>query len=84
MHGQFGNPRAVEREIQGQFSPSRDKIVTRKFGIVAKALWPEKTAFYIAEVCNCDERQAKRYLTGEYPVPYIMVRRINDLLLGIE
>lgn len=84
MHSPFGNPEAVAREIQGQFRPGRDKIVLRKFGIVARALWPDKTAFHVAAICGCDERHAKRYLTGEFPVPYIMLRHVNDQMLGID
>jgi len=84
MRAPFGNSEIVATEIGGQFRPGRDKIVLRKFGVIAKALWPEKTASHVAAICDCDERQAKRYLTGEYPVPYIMVRQVNDLMLGIE
>lgn len=84
MRTQFGNSVAVAREIQGQFRPERDKIVTRSFGVIARALWPDKTAAHVASICRCDERQAKRYLSGEYPVPYLMLRHVNDRILGIE
>jgi hypothetical protein len=84
MRAVFGNPVAVATEIQGRFRPGRDKIVTRYFGVVARALWPDKTAAHVAAICDCDERQAKRYLSGEYPVPYIMLRHINDRMLGLE
>jgi len=84
MRAPFGNSQIVAREIQGHFRPGRDKIVQpRQFGKVARALWPEKTVFHVAEICGCEERQAKRYLSGEYPVPYIMLRRVNDLMQGI-
>lgn len=82
-HELFGNPDSVTREIGGQFRPGRDKIVTRKFGIMARALWPDKTAWHVAVICGCDERQAKRFIAGEYPVPYIMLRHLNDLAIGI-
>lgn len=85
MHGAFGNASAVAREIQGQFRPGRDKIVpNRKFGVVARALWPDKTAFHVAAIANCEERQAKRYLSGEYDVPYVVIRAVVDAMLGIE
>lgn len=84
MRSPFGNSEIVAREIGGQFRPGRDKIVIRKFGAVARALWPEKTAAHVASICDCDERQAKRYLTGEYPIPYVMIRRVADLMVGIE
>lgn len=84
MRSPFGNSEVVATEIQGRFRPGRDKIVTRKFGVIARAIWPEKTAFHVAAICDCDERQAKRYLSGEYAVPYIMARYINDQIYGIE
>lgn len=76
MHGSFGNPAEVAREMQGQFRPGRDKIVTRKFGIVAKALWPDKTAACVAAIANADERTAKRWLAGEFEPPAIVIAAI--------
>ena len=85
MHGTFGSSESVAREIQGQFRPGRDKIVPRrKFGIVARALWPDKTAFHVAAIAGCEERQAKRYLSGEYEIPYTIIRAVIDAMLGIE
>ena len=84
MRTQFGNAAATAIEIQGQFRPGNDKIVIRKFGVIAKALWPDKTAFHVAAICDCDERQAKRFIAGEYPVPYVMLRHLNDLAVGFE
>jgi len=73
MRTAFGNPVATAIEIRGQFRPGRDKIVTRKFGAVAKALWPDKTAAHVASIAGCDERQAKRYLAGEYEAPLSVI-----------
>lgn len=85
MRSTFGNSAVVAREIQGQFSPERDRLVPpRKFGLFARALWPEKAAFQIAAICKCSERQAKRYLSGEDAVPYIMERYILDQMHGVE
>ena len=85
MRSPFGNSEAVALEIGGQFRPGRDKIVPpRKFGVVARALWPDKTAAHVASICGCDERTAKRYLAGEFPIPYIMERHVCDLMHGLE
>ena len=69
MRVPFGNPGQVATEIQGQFRPDKDKIVTRKFGAVARALWPEKTAAHVAAIAGRDERTAKRWLAGEFEIP---------------
>ncbi len=84
MRAPFGNSEIVTREIGGHFRPGTDKIVSRKFGLVAKALWPDKTAFHVAAICKCEERHAKRYIDGEYPVPYAMLRAVFDAIYGIE
>lgn len=57
------------REIEGRFAVGRDKIVTRRFGAVAKILWPEKTAAQLAAIAGRDERTAKRWLAGEFEPP---------------
>ena len=85
MRTPFGNSAAVAREIQGQFRPERDTLVPpRKFGVFARALWPEKAAFQIAVICKCSERQAKRYLSGEDAIPYRLERYFLDQMHGIE
>lgn len=85
MRSPFGNSEAVAREIQGHFRPERDVLVPpRKFGVIARALFSEKAAFHISAICKCSERQAKRYLSGEDPAPWIMARYILDQMYGIE
>lgn len=76
MRSSFGNPVVVATELQGHFRPSRDKIVTRKFGAVAKVLWPDKTAAHIAAIADADERTAKRWLAGEFEPPAIVIAAI--------
>lgn len=78
MEGSFGNSARVAREIQGQFRPGVDKIATRKFGAVAKVLWPDKTAAHIAAIAGADERTAKRWLSGEYEPPICVVLAVVD------
>lgn len=63
-------------ELQGHFRPGQDKIVTRKFGAVAKVVWPEKTAAHIASIAGSDERTAKRWLAGEFEPPAIVIAAI--------
>jgi hypothetical protein len=76
MHGPFGNPAVVAREIGGQFRQSTDKIVTRKFGKVAKVIWPHKTAACLAAIAGKDERTAARWLAGEFEPPAIIIAAI--------
>jgi hypothetical protein len=76
MHGVFGNPEIVAREIQGQFRQGTDKIVSRKFGLVAKALWPLKTAAHLAAIADSTERTAARWLSGEIEPPGILLTAI--------
>ena len=76
MRAAFGNPIATAMEMQGQFRPGRDKIVTRKFGAVARVLWPEKTAAHVAAIAGKDERTAKRWLAGEFEPPAIVLAAV--------
>lgn len=74
MRSLFGNPVVVAREIQGQFVPGRDTIVPPpKFGDVCRLLWPDKTAACIAAIAGRDERTAKRWLSGEYEPPVVVL-----------
>lgn len=76
MRAVFGNPIATTNEMQGHFRPGQDKIVTRKFGSVAKVLWPEKTAAHVASIAGADERTAKRWLAGEFEPPAIVIAAV--------
>jgi hypothetical protein len=77
MRTSFGNPSVVASELQGQFVPGRDTIVPPpKFAIVARALWPQKTAAHLATIAGKDERTAKRWLAGEYEPPVIVITAI--------
>lgn len=73
----FGNPVAVATEIQGRFRQGTDKIVSAgRFGVVAKALWPVKTAAQLAAIAGKDERTAARWLSGEFEPPGIVLAAI--------
>lgn len=76
MHGPFGNSTAVAKEIQGHFQAGRDTIVTRKFGAVAKVLWPSKTALHVAAIAGVEERTAKRWLAGEFEPPGVVLAAV--------
>lgn len=70
MHGRvFGNSEIIAKEIGGQFRPGKDEIVLSVVGAVCKAIWKDKTDFAIAEICSCDPRNARRYMSGELPPP---------------
>ena len=64
------------RETERRICRGTDRIVSRKFGIVAKALWPLKTAAHIAAIAKKDERTAARWLSGEIPAPAIVIAAI--------
>lgn len=78
MEGSFGNPKIVAKEIGGQFRPGADKIVRRKFGSVAKVLWPGSTDAHIAAIAKVDVRTARRWLSGEFEPPIIVVLAVMD------
>ncbi|HZP68358.1 MAG TPA: hypothetical protein VFB29_00310 [Pseudolabrys sp.] len=77
MRTPFGNPGIVASELQGRFSPETDKIVPpSKFGAVARVLWPEKTAAHVACIAGKDERTAKRWLSGEFEPPAVVIAAV--------
>lgn len=78
MRAVFGNPVATATEMQGQFRAGHDKIVTRKFGSVAKVLWPFKTSAHLAAIAGVDERTAKRWLAGEFEPPVCIILAVID------
>lgn len=64
------------REIERHFCQGTDKIVSRKFGAVAKVLWPLKTAAHLAAISGRDERTAARWLSGEFEPPAIVIAAV--------
>jgi hypothetical protein len=63
-------------EIERQIRRGTDKIVGRKFGPVAKVLWPFKTAAHLATVGAVSQRQAERILAGEFEPNAAMVAAV--------
>ena len=59
-----------------QLRQGTDKIVRRKFGAVAKVVWPHKTAAHLASIARTNERTAWRWLSGEYEPPAVVIAAI--------
>jgi hypothetical protein len=68
----IGEATKIERQVR----QGTDRIVSRKFGPVAKLLWPHKTAAQLAVIANTNERTAWRWLSGEYEPPAIIIAAI--------
>ena len=67
---------AEARAIECQLRQGTAKIVNRKFGAVAKVLWPRKTAAQLAVIASTNERTAARWLSGEFEPPGIVIAAI--------
>lgn len=63
-------------KIERQLRQGTDRIVSRKFGAVAKLLWPNKTAAQLAVLANSNERTAWRWLSGEYEPPAVIIAAV--------
>jgi len=76
MHGTLQDALAEQRKIERQLCQGTDKIVSRKFGAVAKVLWPLKTAACLASIADTNERTAARWLAGEFEPPAIVIAAV--------
>ena len=77
MHGVLQKRVAEARSIERQIQQGTDKIVSAgRFAVVAKALWPIKTAAHIASIAGKDERTGARWLSGEFEPPGIVLAAI--------
>ena len=76
MHSVYERNVAEARSIERQIRQGTDKIVSRKFGAVAKLLWPFKTAAQLAVIAGTNERTAWRWLSGEYEPPAVIIAAI--------
>lgn len=84
MHGVFGKSSTGAPQIGGHPRPDgpvADRIVRTLVGPVCKVIWPEKTDAQIAVICCCDPRNARRYLSGELPMPSVLLAAINSELV---
>lgn len=64
-------------KIEGRISAGPDIFVRSLVGPVCKVIWPEKTDAHVAAICGCDPRNARRYMSGEIPIPSILLTAIN-------
>ena len=77
MNGTLQRQVDEARKTERQIRQGSDKIVSvRKFGVVAKALWPLNTAAHIAAIAGKDERTGARWLSGEFEPPGIVLSAI--------
>lgn len=76
MRSVYEERAAEAREIDRQTRRDTDKIVGRKFGRVAKLLWPGKTAAHLAAIAGRTERTAERWLSGEFEPPAIVIAAV--------
>lgn len=75
--------RVVEQiETERQIRQGTGKIVSRKFGAVAKVLWPFKTAAHLASIAKTNERTAARWLSGEFEPPVCVVLAVVNEIFG--
>jgi len=73
MHGTLTRRIQDAREIQGRLLRGEDKIVLPpNWAESARRWWPHKTTLHLAQIVNphaTDDRQAKRWLSGECEPP---------------
>jgi hypothetical protein len=66
-----------QREIGGHFATGSARIVRTVVGQVCKAIWGDCTDAKVAVICDCSVRNARRYLSGELPLPVQLLVAIN-------
>lgn len=76
MHGSVPFGLASETEMHRHECRAPTKLSVRKFGPVAKLLWPHKTAAHLASIANTQVRTAERWLSGEYEPPAIVIAAV--------
>jgi len=82
MRSVYERRAAEAREIERQICQGTDKIVSRKFGPVARLLWPVKTAAHLAAIADTNERTAARWLSGEFEPPTAIVIAVMREIFG--
>ncbi len=70
------------REIERQLCRGKTKMSARKFGPVAKFLWPQNTAAHIAAIAKRNIRTAERWLAGEFEPPYCVIEATMHEIFG--
>lgn len=82
MRSTYEGPRVEQIETERHLRQGTDKIVSRKFGPVAKVLWPFKTAAHLAAIAKTNERTAARWLSGEFDPPNCVVLAMMNEIFG--
>lgn len=67
---------AEATEIDRRLRQGTDEIGSRLFGVVAKVIWPGKTAAKLAVIAKTNERAAWRWLSGEHEPPGCVIAAI--------
>ncbi len=71
-------------ENGGRFRPPADRIVRRKFGVIAKLLWTKPDAA-IASIAKVDPRTGRRILRGEGDVPTsVAIAALQEMLRPLD
>lgn len=73
MHGSVPFGVANATEISRRQCREPTKMSGRRFGPVAKLVWPHKTAATLASIAARDQRTAERWLSGEFEPPAIVI-----------
>ncbi len=69
-------------ELRGTGIPRGEQSFPGKLAIVARALWPRKTAAHLAARAGCSERAAKFYLAGDREWSAAAVSAVISEILG--
>ena len=76
MRGTYEQLSTEQTEIARRLRRGTDKIVGRKFGAVAKVLWPANTAAELASIAQTSTRTAERWMSGEFDPPICIVEAV--------
>lgn len=76
MRAEWREPAELSTEMRGRMVPDREENFPNDFGIVARALWPRKTAHELAAIANKTDRAAKEWLNGKVDPPAIIIAAI--------
>ncbi len=63
-------------KIRGSSPHRREGNFPLAFGRCVRALWPNKTAFVLAEFAGTSDRAAKDWLSGKVPAPAIVIAAV--------
>lgn len=74
MLSEYERRLAEASEIEGRILRGEDKIVPPPLWVdFARRCWPDKTAAHLASIAGRDERTAKRWLSGEFEPPNVIM-----------